>query len=75
MSGRADIDNLVLATVLALGVPLEDKSHPKVLFVNKGLKVTSNHAGTLTPSLFEHAYLSPLTHNHSMGIYSRHTPT
>ncbi len=27
MSGRADIDNLVLATVLALGVPLENKSY------------------------------------------------
>jgi len=32
ISGRADIDNLVLvivlAIVLALGVPLEDKSYP-----------------------------------------------
>jgi hypothetical protein len=27
MSGRADLDNLVLATVLALGVPLEDKRY------------------------------------------------
>jgi len=29
MSGRADLDNLVLATVLALGVPLEDKRYRK----------------------------------------------
>ncbi len=28
MSGRADPDDLVLATVLALGVPLEDKRYP-----------------------------------------------
>jgi len=27
MSGRADPDKLVLATVLALGVPLEDKRY------------------------------------------------
>jgi len=28
ISGRADLDDLVLATVLALGVPLEDKRYP-----------------------------------------------
>jgi len=30
ISGRADLDNLVLATVLALGVPLEDKRYQKL---------------------------------------------